>query len=68
MNRINSPCQYCEMRYLGCHEQCARYKIYVNKKDEIKQAMKDAKMKEGEINEYRIIESARSKKKKGGKA
>lgn len=64
-NRIESPCQYCKSRYLGCHDKCENYKSYRNKKDEINSALR--KGKEEVINEYRIMKTEKIKKHKGEK-
>ena len=45
-NRVNkSPCFQCETRYLNCHTQCPKYKIYKvlqeKKTEKIKQQQKE---------------------------
>lgn len=32
---MNSPCEDCCDRYLGCHSKCEKYKNYRNKLNEI---------------------------------
>lgn len=52
-----SPCQFCKLRYLGCHSECVDYKKYTEEKDEIKETMRKAKEKEDIVNEYKMNET-----------
>lgn len=65
-DRISGPCQDCKSRYLGCHDECASYKEFRNKKDEINSALREGKSEV--INEYKMMRTAKVKKSKGEKS
>lgn len=59
-DRIIGPCQFCKSRYLGCHDECDKYKEFRQQKDEINSALR--KGKEEVINEYRIVKTEKIRK------
>lgn len=64
--RVNSPCQNCKSRYLGCHDECVGYQNYKRKKDEINSVLREGKTEI--IDEYRIVKTQKVKKSKGVKS
>lgn len=67
-DRVNSTCQHCKSRYLGCHDECVNYKEFRKKKDEINNAFREGKAKEDLINEYKMNETIKLRKRKGEKS
>lgn len=64
-DKYSSPCQHCKSRYLGCHDECADFKDYRSKKDNLNNALKQGKAREDLVNSYKVDGARKLIKRKG---
>lgn len=60
MPKPNPPCKDCPDRVIGCHSTCEKYKAYNVEREKLWYQIRDSRMKEKQVDDFRITATTKS--------